>query len=890
MILRYITGSVAVSLAMAVAVSTVSASGTAASTSDKASSSAAVPFVRVERPFEVSAGLQGRNIALWSSHGRFFNNDAGRWLWQRCRVMTTVEDLYTMTYVLPYLIPMLENAGAYVITPRERDRNTSELVIDGDGGEATGRYHESHGKEKWSYGKNAGFGYVNEVLADRENPFESGRHRVVKTVSDSSRVSVARWDGAIPASGRYAVYIGYKTLDDSRVAHYKIHAADGVHDVHVDQSKGGGTWVYAGSYPFKASEHEHTLVEMSNYSADKGHLSADAVRIGGGYGNVGRRRDSSDDYVTSGQPRYAEGARYYLQWAGVPDSIYSPSEYVSDYNDDYGCRGRWVNWLAGASDRIPDGEGAGIPVDLSFALHSDAGTTPDDTFVGTLGIYSTDGGAPLGDGGSRSQCRDLADKVVSQVVGDIRANHVQTWERRRIRDARYAEARVPQVPAMLLELLSHQNMADMSLGLDPSFRFDVSRAIYKGMLKFLAGRDGVAAVVQPLPVSSFAITPDSDASTVTLHWTPTADPLEPTAMPTQYLVEERGADGIWHIVSRQEAATYTTRLTDGAMHTWRIVALNAGGASFPSEALSAAIVNGKRPDVLIVNGFTRTDGPQRFDYGDIAGFGGKDHGVPDVEEIGYAGEMTEFRRALPWTDDENPGWGASNADYEVTSVAGNTHDYTGIHGRAAMAAGHSFVSSSLDAYTSSVTPTQIRVTDIIIGKQRETRRHPDDRGTRFRIFTPELQQTLCDFTGRGGSVLLSGSYVGTDIWDNPYLCGTDRDDAVAFATDILGYTHKRGAASVTGELYTVPSRLGAGEGQFEFNTELNPVIYAVEAPDAIAPASTTGADVFMRYADGDLPCGVVTDNGLYRTAIVGVPLEALDNQALTTRLIQYLAK
>ena len=43
---------------------------------------------------------------------------------------------------------------------------------------------------------------------------------------------------------------------------------------------------------------------------------------------------------------------------------------------------------------------------------------------------------------------------------------------------------------MLLELLSHQNLADQSYGLDPRFRFHVSRAVYKGILKYLSYNSG----------------------------------------------------------------------------------------------------------------------------------------------------------------------------------------------------------------------------------------------------------------------------------------------------------------------------------------------------------------------------------------------------------------
>lgn len=40
---------------------------------------------------------------------------------------------------------------------------------------------------------------------------------------------------------------------------------------------------------------------------------------------------------------------------------------------------------------LPDSKGLRIPVDLSFAWHSDAGTTLNDSIIGTLGIYCTDG-------------------------------------------------------------------------------------------------------------------------------------------------------------------------------------------------------------------------------------------------------------------------------------------------------------------------------------------------------------------------------------------------------------------------------------------------------------------------------------------------------------------
>ena len=79
-------------------------------------------------------GLDGRHIALWQSHGLYYEQSEGRWEWQRPCLFQTVEDLFTQGYVLPFLVPMLENAGAYVILPRERDVQTHEIIIDNDPG------------------------------------------------------------------------------------------------------------------------------------------------------------------------------------------------------------------------------------------------------------------------------------------------------------------------------------------------------------------------------------------------------------------------------------------------------------------------------------------------------------------------------------------------------------------------------------------------------------------------------------------------------------------------------------------------------------------------------------------------------------------------------------
>ena len=113
------------------------------------------------------------------------------------------------------------------------------------------------------------------------------------------------------------------------------------------------------------------------------------MKIGGGFGNVARTpcdslRLPDTEYVeeTSGYPRFCEGARYWLQWAGFPEAVYTPKNNTDDYKDDYMSRAHWVNALMGGSERLPDSAGLRIPVDMALAFHSDAGVRDGDGIVG----------------------------------------------------------------------------------------------------------------------------------------------------------------------------------------------------------------------------------------------------------------------------------------------------------------------------------------------------------------------------------------------------------------------------------------------------------------------------------------------------------------------------
>ncbi len=874
------------------------------------------PFItEVDQHRHYKKALDGNIVAVWPSHGWYFEPLLNRWEWQRARMFQTVEDMYTHSYMIPFIMPMLENAGAYVWDARERDTHNFGAVVDNDGGQAQTGYSEHNGKQKWEAGQGTGFSFARATYKDFENPFDEGTFRQVKATKDKKKVSTASWSVDMPEAGTFALYISYKTLPKSvKDAQYTVNSLDGTRTFKVDQTMGGGVWVYLGSFQL-AKGMNKDLVVLSNCSDDKdGIITADAIRVGGGKGNIVRRvalpteenkaiaaknkdekylgrEDMEYKYVGSGDhPWFHIGSRYYLQWAGFPHQVYSTSDGINDYVDDYRSRGEWVNYLAGGSSVLPKKPGLNIPVDVSFCLHTDAGTTPNDDIIGTLLIYcTTKDGKRFGkyeNGTPRELSRQFADIVSTEVVGDIRAKWEPNWTRRGMWDKSYYEARVPEVPALLMELLSHQNFADMKYGLDPMFRFDVSRAIYKGILKFIAKRDHRDYVVQPLPVHSLAISEASSPGTFLLTWEPTKDELSANADPKQYVVlEQVGRDGGFKEVAVTPDPQYLARVNDNKIHSYKVIAMNDGGRSFPSETLSLGIAPNSKGTVMVVNGFTRVSGPDWFEGDKIAGFyDEKDHGVPYMQQINYLGSQHEFRRHLDWRDDDAPGFGACRSNHETEVIAGNTFDYPAVHGEAIMQAGYSFVSSSVQAVeTGQVSLSDYRVLDLILGKQKEI---PTGRGakpSRFKAFTPELMDAVRSFTQRGGSVLVSGAYVGTDIWDKEQVNQAE----TAFAQNVLGFQWVDRSATLRGEAYTVPTpgnMLTDGD-TFKFCNQLNDKLYAVESPDAIKASDSRGY-TFMRYSENNIPAGVVSDRGDYRTVVMGFPFEVMTDAAQRNHLMQ----
>lgn len=848
------------------------------------------------KPFAITKGLQDRHIAMQNSHGWYYEPTLDRWEFQRARLFGVVEDTYTMSYVEPFLVPMLENAGAVVLLPKERDWTKVEVIVDND--TQKNGYSISAGSYPWTKGDEPGFAHPKKSYTYGENPFKMGSYMQVEGLLSSENQdkagkslnpSTITWTPKFEEDGDYAVYISYHTLPSSADnVSYTVKYSGGQAEFSVNQKMGGSMWIYLGTFHFKKGNQDQgvTLTNAKSY----GTVTADACKFGGGMGNIAR---GEGEGFVSGMPRFLEGARYFLQWSGFADSVYSMSHNENDYTDDYVSRGKFVNAIAGGSKSLRrwGAESRHIPVDLSFAFHTDAGNALSDTIIGTLSIYTRTckdfGGENLyPNGDDRILGRYLADIVQTQLVDDITDKYGFAWSRRQLWDRSYSESRSPQVPGMLLEFLSHHNYADMKFGLDPDFRFTASRAIYKGILKFLAMKNNVPYTVQPLPVNEMQVVLDEGQSNAIVTWSPVEDKLEPTATPTGYVVytaiDDNGFDQGKYVAEPKFKAS----IKKDHIYRFKVTAVNEGGESFPSEVVAAGVPSQMKSGdiVLVVNAFDRVGAPKWIQSKDstMAGFfADYDHGVPYLKDASYLGKMYEYRRDVPWTDDDAPGFGACYNDQAGNVIAGNTFDYAYDHGLAFMHNGYAFISSTRSAVENGKTDiTKFNICDLILGKQCQSNDGALTKLVKYHAYTPELKKALKDFCSNGRNLLVSGAYVATDLVD---AYEVDKKEGPKFLGDVLKIKWMTHSASTDGKVASVRNDFGF-DGTFEFWSELNDKKYVCEAPDAFTPAGKDSYTIF-RYPQTSISAAVAYPGKNYKTVVFGFPIETLKTQDQIDKLI-----
>ena len=802
-------------------------------------------------PVYFTHGLEGRHLTLWASHGRYYNNQTGKWLWQRPLLFGTTEDLFTQTIVVPFLIPMLEKAGAVVFTPRERNWQTREYIVDPDGGlnSKSSDYREYSEQSAWTTTGQRGFAAHNGYYLDNESPFTAGQARQIKTTKKAGR-AFAKWQPNFEETSDYAVYVSYQSLPKSvDDAHYMVIHQGIATEFTVNQQMGGGTWTYLGTFTFDKGSSIDNCVMLTNQSHSKGIITADAVRFGGGMGNIARGG------TTSGYPRALEGARYAAQWAGAPYSVYGGRNGTDDYSDDINTRSLMSNWLSGGSVYNPTQDGKKVPIELSLAVHSDAGYSKDgQSIVGSLAICTTDfNDGRLSSGVTRQASKMLASELLNNVTNDLSYKY-KNWAKRYLWDRNYSETRLPAVPSAILETMSHQNFPDMLLGQDPNFKFDFARSLYKTIARYINGMHGHPTIIEPLAPSNIAV--ELNGSQATISWNPQTDPQEPSAYPTGYILYTAKGKGGFDNGTVVNNTSAKVDLEPGIVYRFRVSATNQGGESFPTPVAAAVYEPKATKTILVINGFNRLSPPAVINDSSRQGFDlNSDIGVSYGLTAGWNGRQLNFDKTKMGTEGPN-GLGYSSNELAGQFIAGNDFTYAATHVEA-IASAHQYnvVSCMSNAVESGkVSLSHYAAVDLLLGLER----YQPTAVKYYKTFTSSMQHRLSSYTQGGGRLLVSGAYLASDMSDN----------------DEVQWLRKTLRLLPGGSVKTdsISGFNGMGLNGIAFYKKFNSQHYAVQQADCLLPESP--AACVMQYSDGS-SAAVAYDGNDYKTFAMGFPFESI---------------
>ena len=382
-------------------------------------------------------------------------------------------------------------------------------------------------------------------------------------------------------------------------------------------------------------------------------------------------------------------------------------------------------------------------------------------------------------------------------------------------------------------------------------------------------------VVQPLaPVRlSAELTGKGEAQ---ISWRGVFDEYEATAKPTGYVLYtatgRSGFDNGTYIKGGNETSV-TIDVEPDKVYSFRVTAVNEGGESFPSEVVSVYDVPEAQKTVLVVNGFHRLAAPQVIDNQFQQGFDmEEDPGVTYGRTAGWLGYQVAFDKSKIGSE-RRDGLGFTNDTLMGQFIAGNDFDYIRTHTQAiATARRYRVVSCSSEALEfNDVQPQRYEMMDLILGLQKK-----DGYSlVPYQVMTPIMREHVRLFAKKGGALLVSGSYLGSDM-----QAPADR----RYLEDVLKFTYQgRDLDSLQRD-----SISGLGT-EFTFHRHLNERHYAAHHPEILEPVYP--AFSAMKYADDFSAC--VAYNGTdYKAITMGFPLECIKDEpkrnSIMRGLLQFL--
>ena len=550
--------------------------------------------------------LTDKTLFISQAHGWIDYDDFREWSTQRGITYDIVEDFVNSEGINQFLLKYLDLAGAEVFTLRERDLNTQMIIVDNQDGTsspANGIYQEIGDSSLFSDSAANGFQNFQAPYAATNDPFRDngGTDRLITT--SLTEMAHVVWTPVVSKSDYYDVYASYSGVGNRpKDARYTIKHGGIDTMIEIDQTKHRYVWNYLGNFYFEAGG-DHAIV-LSNQSSEAGTtVSADAIRLGGGMGDI----IGNNNGTLSAKPRWEEGARTWTQYQGASESVYQ--------NGDVSARSRFADWEHYSSEDS-----------VYISWHSNAAT---GSARGTSSyIYSAnppDGTYDITQ--SHPGSAELQTAIHEELINDIRAGWDVNWTDRGKRSAYFGEVNPnhnDEMPAMLIEMAFHDNSEDADALRHPQFRKLVARSIYQGIVKYFANRDGISYTLLPEPPTHLKVTSESYAA-LNIQWqAPITDNQGLSGDSADSYVVYLSDDGknFDNGTAVNGLSTTFNGLTPGTIRYVKVKAQNAGGLSLDSETLAARISYSDEARVLVINGFDRLNSGQLIyqNMPDIGGF------------------------------------------------------------------------------------------------------------------------------------------------------------------------------------------------------------------------------------------------------------------------------
>ncbi|CAN5306516.1 hypothetical protein BH09SUM1_BH09SUM1_33870 [soil metagenome] len=746
---------------------------------------------------QVTGALSGKAVVLNGSHGRLDDDSPAGWRVQRGKLFEVNEDMSSAEFMNHFVVPALLNAGARVQPVRECDVQTNMVIVDN----ADAGYVESPTS---AFATSTANGFKNKTTASwsglAANPFGfASATRYTAPAPLNAPTATATFTPTVPADGYYNVYISYsKGTNRTTGAHWQVVHSGGTSNFRINETIDGATWRLLGNFYFTAGTQGKVI--LLNDASDGTVVSCDAIRLGGGMGDMARRT-----HGVSGRPRWEEEANYYLQYNGMLASTLMSGDSTSTYDDEqlgWGNRPQYANW-----EQARDSEGNNT---IYVGWHTNAvnGTCVSSadssgTARGMTTYRDVDADATAGTESLTTLCHDA-------VINNIKKFADSTFSDRGIVASNgYGECsqgNLGSVAGFFFEGLFHDNSTDANLYKDPKFRYAAARGIQQGVIAYYGG-----SVFPPETPVNIRVR-NAGSGNAAVDWT--AGPVRTTALPygsaaTGFRIQRStNGYGFDDGVDVGNVSTYTTAVTPGQATFFRVVAVNASGVSFPSETLAVSVPATGGARVLVVNGYHRYD---RF-LGPIVS-------MPSLGGCSLS---------------------SPNTMRKIDPRVFQAFNYTVQHGKAIAAAGYAFDSCADTAVDAgNISLSAYAAVDWIGGQEAEADAGDVDDNTAIKA---PLITKLQNYLAGGGSLFITSSEM---AWDFDRASGplqTKRD----FMHNYLKATY----AADSSNTYTAVGSAGilSGVASFLYNDGTDPLSYAVRFPDVLTASG--GSTSILTYSGG----------------------------------------